>query len=117
MSEDLTREEMGEVSMQVILNAGDAREYNMSALKYIEEGNFEKAKEMMKLSKEKITIAHRSQTGMLQKEAEGINIPNSVLFNHAQDTLMTIQSEQLLISRMMKIFENIYKKGAISWKD
>ncbi|MEH7109713.1 PTS lactose/cellobiose transporter subunit IIA [Bacillus sp. JJ1764] len=92
-------------AMQIILHAGDARVHCMNALKAIENSNFEKAKEEMKRASDEIVKAHHIQTNSISAETQGEVGVYSVLFAHAQDTLMTIYSEINIAKRMIKIFE------------
>jgi len=92
-------------AMQIILHAGDARVHCMNALKAIETNSFEQAKEEIKLANSKIVKAHHIQTNAISAETQGEAGAYSVLFAHAQDTLMTIYSEINIAKRMIKIFE------------
>ena len=94
-----------ENSMQIILHAGDARVHCMNALKAIEKSDFELAKEEIKLANGEIVKAHHIQTNAISGETQGEPSDYSVLFAHAQDTLMTIYSEINIAKRMIKIFE------------
>ncbi|EJO5349264.1 PTS lactose/cellobiose transporter subunit IIA [Clostridium botulinum] len=102
----LDYEELSQISMQIILNAGDARAIIDEALTNVEEGNFIEADEKMIEAKKKISLAHSSQTNAIQGEAMGEKIPSSVLFNHAQDTLMVVMSEWNTAKRFIKLFKN-----------
>lgn len=99
-------EKLVQASMNIILNAGDAREENLQALKAIAEGDIEKAKKYHQLAGEKITIAHKAQTDQIQDETRGETKPYSVLFAHAQDTLMTINSEIILVNQLIEVFDS-----------
>jgi len=101
----LNIEELSEVSMQIILNAGDARAIIEEVIISIEKGNFDEAEEKMTEAKKKISLAHSSQTKAIQGEAMGEKIPYSVLFAHAQDTLMVVMSELNTTRRFMKLFK------------
>jgi PTS system cellobiose-specific IIA component len=57
-----------------------------------------------------LVVAHRIQTKKLQEEAEGDDVTYSVLFTHAQDTVMTIMSEYNLAKRLINIFEKKEEK-------
>jgi PTS system cellobiose-specific IIA component len=92
-------------AMQIILHAGDARVHCMNALKAIELSDFNKAKEEMKRANDEIVKAHHIQTNSISAETQGEAGEYSVLFAHAQDTLMTIYSEINIAKRMIKIFE------------
>lgn len=95
------------ISMQIILNAGDARQFIMLALDDISEQRFDQAGEKLNEAQEKIKIAHTNQTMVIQDEARGIACPRSLLFAHAQDTLMTIYTELNLAKKLITIFKKL----------
>lgn len=98
-------EKTAQNAMRIILHAGDARVHCMNALKAIENSNFKRAKEEIKLANGEIVKAHHIQTNAISGETKGEAGEYSVLFAHAQDTLMTIYSEINIAKRMVKIFE------------
>jgi len=102
MNEDRT-----EVAMSIILNSGDARNSCMKAMKAISENDFDYAKQLIKEAKAKINLAHIAQTDAIQDECRGERQEYSLLFAHAQDTLMTIQSEIILVTSLLDTFESL----------
>ncbi|MEK3786517.1 PTS lactose/cellobiose transporter subunit IIA [Paenibacillus sp. FSL K6-1230] len=106
----MTSEQVAQEAMQIILHAGEARKHCMEALKDIEDAEFDGARSKMKLANAEIVIAHRVQTNCIQKETEGQQGDYSVLFAHAQDTLMTVYSEINLAKRLLDIFESFDKR-------
>lgn len=101
----ISEEELNEISMQIILNAGDARAIIDDALISIEKGNFDEADKKLADSKKKISLAHSRQTKLIQAEAGGEKISFSLLFAHAQDTLMIVMSEWNTARRFAKLFK------------
>ncbi|OOM73701.1 lichenan-specific phosphotransferase enzyme IIA component [Clostridium puniceum] len=99
-------EENVQSAMQIILNAGDARVDCKQALDAIAEANISLANEKLKDAQAKITIAHKVQTDAIQGETGGKKSEYSLLFAHAQDTLMTIYSEINIAKQLVKIFES-----------
>lgn len=95
-----------EEAMQIILHAGDARMHCTEALKAIEQADFACAQEKIELANQEILKAHRVQTTAIQGETKGETGVYSILFVHAQDTLMTVLSEINLTKRFIKIFES-----------
>ena len=67
---------------------------------------FEKADDCLKEAKKEITQAHAAQTEIIQAEARGVQYQYCMLFNHAQDTLMTINSEIELCSSLIDTFRS-----------
>lgn len=85
--------ELQESAMQIILHAGDARTIAVDALAAAREGDFGAAEAGLVRAVDKINEAHRAHTDIIAREAEGHQFPYSILFAHAQDTMMTIDSE------------------------
>ena len=90
-------------AMSIIISAGDARLLCRDALNAIAEQNFALANEKMK-------EANRVQTDAIQGETRGEKQEYTLLFAHAQDTLMTIYSEINIAKQMLKIFESWEKR-------
>lgn len=100
-----------QVAMQIVILAGDARNAAGRALDCVGQFDFEGAKEQMKEAHSYISDAHNAQTEMIQAEIAGTEkFQPSMLFSHAQDTLMTVMSEVHMIDKMISVFENFYKK-------
>ncbi|UYP01230.1 PTS lactose/cellobiose transporter subunit IIA [Oceanotoga sp. DSM 15011] len=97
-------------AMNIIINAGDSRLHITEALNEISKNNYLEAKEKLKLADEKMIQAHRIQTDIVQKEADGTVVEYSVLFTHAQDTLMTIKSELDLAKNLFKVFQSFEER-------
>lgn len=94
-------------SMDIILAAGDARVQCKAALDAIAINDVENAKTYIKEAQKLITKAHKIQTDAIQDETRGEKKEYSLLFAHAQDTLMTIYSEINIAKQLIKIFETI----------
>lgn len=98
------------VSMDIILHAGDARVQVMQAFEYCDQNQFDKARENLEYARNEITIAHKAQTDIIQEEMSGKKHEFCLLFIHAQDTLMSINSEINLAEKMIHLYENIKKE-------
>lgn len=103
--EEQEESELVPVAMQIIMHAGDARIKITEALREAKKFDFEKAAAEMKEAKREITLAHNCQTEIIQNEASGISYGFSLLFAHAQDTLMTINSEVRMAEEMIDILK------------
>lgn len=111
--EENMQEKMEQIAMEIILAAGDARIEANKALDEVERFDFDAAREYLKAARENIIKAHNAQTDTMQKEiASEESFPTSILFNHAQDTLMTIMTEINLTERMIGLFEVMNNKIA-----
>jgi PTS system cellobiose-specific IIA component len=104
---EVTPEELAEkaamTAMQMILHSGNARELIMSSLEDMAEFSFSEADEKLQKAYESITAAHVHQTEVIQKEACGEPFGYSILFSHAQDTVMTINSEYQIAKKLLKM--------------
>lgn len=98
------------VAMQIILHAGDSRIKIAEALACAKKGDFEQTDKVIQEAEEAITLAHKSQTEIIQNEASGNSYEYSLLFAHAQDTLMTINSELRMAKEMIDILKIIDEK-------
>lgn len=98
------------VAMQIILHAGDARIKAEEALSFAKKFDFHHAEQCLKEADECIHQAHVAQTEVIQNETRGQAYNASLLFNHAQDTLMTIMTELKLVKEMIEMFKIINEK-------
>ncbi|WP_413538682.1 PTS lactose/cellobiose transporter subunit IIA [Enterococcus malodoratus] len=103
-------DQLNQLSMNILVHAGNARDHLVQSLESLEAMNFSKAKEEVKAARQEVVIAHGLQTDTLQLEASGEQIRYSTLFCHAQDTLMTAQSEILIGEHLIRLFETFSKK-------
>lgn len=101
----MVKEAIVESAMSIIMHAGDARVACKKALDAIAKADFAAAEEHMKEANKEISEAHKIQTDAIQGEVRGEESEYSLLFAHAQDTLMTIYSEINLAKQMLKIFK------------
>ena len=106
----MDNEKLVQVAMNVIMHAGDARDYIRKAGTKLSALDLDGVEELLKKASAELVEAHKSQTSVLQNEAEGDSVPMTVLFSHAQDTLMTVESEQYMISILYQCLKNM-KKG------
>ena len=91
-------------TMNIILYSGDARTLIMQAMDLLGDFKYEQAEAMLQQAHEKLVSAHELQTQKIQQEAEGEQVEYSILFAHAQDTMMTINTEYNLVSHLLKVF-------------
>lgn len=103
----MNREEITLLGFEIVSYAGEARSKLLDALKAAQNGDFEKAEELVESANSSIVEAHYAQTSLLQKEAAGEDLAFSVTLMHGQDHLMTT----LLLKDMMKHMIELYKRG------
>ncbi|MQS76579.1 PTS lactose/cellobiose transporter subunit IIA [Companilactobacillus halodurans] len=92
-------------TMDIILFSGDARTLIMQSMDLLGDCDYQKAQDLMKQAHEKLVKAHQLQTDRLRDEADGETLEYSVLFTHAQDTMMTVNTEYNLVKHLISVFE------------
>ena len=101
------------VSMDIIVNAGEARNNAVDAIDNLMKGDAQASEESLVKAKESIKRAHQAQTEVMQTLAfreynegkEQENLP--MLFIHAQDTIMTIMAEVNMTEQMIKMYKKL----------
>jgi PTS system cellobiose-specific IIA component len=100
-----TTDMMNSLALEIIMKAGDARLLVSEALKASAEGNFAEVEQKLDEAKRQLASAHRMQTDIVQSEGEGKKHEHTLLFIHAQDTLMTIYSEMNMARQLKAVFQ------------
>jgi PTS system cellobiose-specific IIA component len=94
-------------AMQIIILAGDSRRLTFEAGDALAEADFALASELLEQAQAKVREAHTIHTDCIQASAAGEPLGYSMLFTHAQDTLMTVNSEYRLVKKLASVFERI----------
>lgn len=106
-TQNATSEETAMVSFGIIAAAGTARSCAFEALGAAQEGDFDRADQLLAEASEAALSAHHVQTGLLSKEASGDHTPVDVMLVHAQDHLMTAMLAQDLIKGMVTLHKQL----------
>ena len=96
------------VAAKVILHAGNARALVCGAFQDAEKGDVEAAGAKLGRACEEISAAHSTQTNLIQAEARGESVPLSLLFTHAQDTLMAAISEANMARQLLGLYTRLH---------
>jgi PTS system cellobiose-specific IIA component len=100
----ITADTMNSLALEIIMKAGDARLLVSEALKASAEGDFAEIDKKLDEAKRQLAAAHSIQTEIVQGEGEGEKHEHTLLFIHAQDTLMTIYSEMNMVRQLKAVF-------------
>lgn len=103
------KEEMQMAGFQIIATVGMAKSSYMEALELAREGHIEEAQAKVAEGREMFSEAHHHHLGLLQKEAQGEDLPFSLILMHAEDQLLTTESIELMISEMIIMYSKINK--------
>lgn len=105
-----TIEQLNSAAMQIILHAGDCRNLlNETINDLLDDKSEEEVKDKITQAKKEITKAHVIQTDMIQSSINEEELQTTLLFTHAQDTLMTINSEVNLVQSMIRLYRKLEK--------
>lgn len=96
---------MDEIAMSIISKAGDAATCGGMAMDYLKQKKYDLARRKLEEGKEYIAEAHNEQTDIIQSVLTQGKCEYSLLFAHAQDTLMTIESELRVYSVLIELQE------------
>ncbi len=98
-------EDLNQLAMEIILLAGDCRSLVDDAFNAAKNNkDFDAIKKILKEAREKITQAHKLQTDVIQNTVLNDRQNVTMLFIHAQDTLMTINSELFICEHVLQLF-------------
>ncbi len=100
------------VAMNVILNACSGRDKVDSAFACMSSFRFDEAEQLLKEAEQDITKAHNAQTEIIQRQAGGEDTEYSLLFIHAQDTLMTSNSELRIAQNILPVLISLKKESS-----
>lgn len=103
-------EKLIEIAFGIITYAGEAKFTVKEALRIAREGKFEEAKEKLNEAKETLNSAHKFQTQLITKEANGENTQMSVVLVHSQDHLMTTMSYMDVAEELIAMYELVLNK-------
>ena len=98
---------MEERIFEIIIHGGNARGMAYEALEKARAGEYEEVERLLAECKSEMTLAHNTQTKLVQDEIRGDEIKISLLLIHAQDQLMTTMAEQTLILQMIDMQKEI----------
>ena len=105
-----TIEQLNSAAMQIILHAGDCRNLLNEAINdLLDDKSEEEVKDKITQAKKEITKSHVIQTDMIQSSINEEELQTTLLFTHAQDTLMTINSEVNLVQSMIRLYRKLEK--------
>lgn len=98
-----------EIVMNIIIHSGNARSYAMEAISFAKKGELDKAKKSLEDSSSEMSLAHKIQTDLIQKESGGQKTEVTLLMVHAQDHLMNALTVKDLASELVDVYSKLYK--------
>ena len=104
--EENEKRDINMVAMEVIMNAGDGRDKIDEALAAMAEGKLDEVDKLLEEAEALIVKAHNAQTEVIQSQV----MEYSLLFIHAQDTVMTITTELRMTQKLLPIVKMLLNK-------
>ena len=104
------KKDINMIAMEVIMNAGDGRDKVDEALAAMAEGRLEQADALLREAEQLTAKAHNAQTEVVQSQVSGEDTEYSLLFVHAQDTVMTITTELRMAQKLLPIVKMLLDK-------
>ncbi|VNO10278.1 lichenan-specific phosphotransferase enzyme iia component (pts system lichenan-specific eiia component) (eiia-lic) (eiii-lic) [Streptococcus pneumoniae] len=95
--------------MGLIMYGGEAKSNAMEAIRAAKLSDFDLASQKLADAHRALLQAHKTQTEMLTKEANGDSAPLSLLMVHAQDHLMTSITFVDLAKEVVEVYERFEK--------
>ena len=99
----MTKEELYNLSFQLILHSGNARSLAMEAIYDAKDLHFELAQEKLSEADQEFIQAHHFQTQLIQAEAGGVDFDIPIILIHAQDHLMTAMTLKDLAREIVEL--------------
>lgn len=96
-----------QAAMQILLASGEARALVTKAMESLAGFDFEGATAYLTKAQHTLRDAHRVHTDVIQAEARGEDVQVPALFSHAQDTMMTTDSELRTVRRLLPAFKAV----------
>lgn len=102
--------DINSVAIEVVMNAGDGRMKIDEALAAMAKADLDRAEACLEEAQELIIKAHNAQTEVIQSQVGGENMEYSLLFIHAQDTIMTVNTELRMTKKLLPIIKMLLMK-------
>lgn len=96
-----------EVSFQLVLHAGNSRNYSIEALRCLMANDAEGAEENMKLAEDELTASHALEAQLLQRYAGGEKVDMDIFLVHANDHLTMAIMMQELVNELRPLIEKV----------
>ncbi|MFC0273706.1 PTS lactose/cellobiose transporter subunit IIA [Metabacillus herbersteinensis] len=106
----MNKEELYQISFHLIAHSGNARSLAMEAIGESKQGDFVSALNKLQDADQEFIHAHRYQTELIQKEANGENYDLPIILIHAQDHLMTALTVKDLAKEFVEIYQKIHNQ-------
>lgn len=95
------------LSFNIISAVGAAKSDYIQAIKFAEEGKYEKATAAIEKGDNNFNKGHEIHATLIQKEAQGKSVSPSILLIHAEDQLMATETIRLMAEHLIRLIKQI----------
>ena len=100
-------EELQRIAFEIIASVGEAKTFYTEAVKLAKQGNITEARETIGRGNEVFEKAHEHHFSCIQREAEGEELPFSILFLHAEDQLLSTELMRDMAVQLADVYEEL----------
>lgn len=97
------------LAVQMITFVGTARSCYLEAIQAAKNGDTEKAEALMQEGKENFAQGHHAHADILAKEANGENVPITLILLHAEDQLMSAEGFRMIAEEFIDLYTKMSK--------
>ncbi|MFV0479897.1 MAG: PTS lactose/cellobiose transporter subunit IIA [Anaerorhabdus sp.] len=101
------KEEMQMAAFQMIATVGGAKSSYMEAIELSKEGKINEALEKIEEGRSMMAEAHHHHFKFVTKEANGEDLPFSLMLMHAEDQLLTTEVIELMATEFVKLYQKV----------
>ncbi|UUX35200.1 PTS lactose/cellobiose transporter subunit IIA [Fundicoccus culcitae] len=98
-------EEYIQIAFQIIGTVGQAKSLVMEGIHAAREGNYILAEEKISESNSFYSEAHHFHQDLVTREANGEELKYSIIFMHAEDQLMSVETITLLAKEIINLYK------------
>lgn len=98
------------IAFEIIAAVGTARKFYADAVKTAEAGDFARARQQISEGNQALITAQQSHLVCIQKEADGAQLPFSILFMHSEDQLFSAELIRDMSLQLISVYEKINEK-------
>lgn len=97
--------------MEMIANAGEAKQLALKALSLAGQDEFEEAEKILREAEEALNKAHAAHTKLLFYEAQNQELKVTLFMIHAGDHLNSADTIKVLIEELIRVYTKNKEKG------
>lgn len=103
-------EELQMIAFEIIAVVGEVRKLFADGVKLAAEGAIAEARQKIAEGNKAMIQAQQAHMGCIQKEADGVALPFSILFMHAEDQLFSAEVIRDMSVQLITVYEKLYEK-------